>query len=179
MHHDGVWVGSSVELFASASPFLSIRMVENNPSVDASLASTRGVGRAVFLPAIALLCVCGVATYLSFAYFAKSERWVSHTQEVRAAVGELEAKLNAAGRARTTYLLSGDEADLSEYRAAAPQVIERLQQLKKLAGDNAVQVENCAQLESTISTRLQAWEDSIAQKQQNKPVTTPRSCDRT
>ena len=71
------------------------------------------------------------------------------------------------------YLISGTTSDLNEYRAVAPQVIERLQRLKKLVGDNPVQLENCAQLESTIRVRLQAWEDSITRKQQNKPVDYP------
>jgi len=114
--------------------------------------------------------LCGVATYLSFSYFRRSERWVTHTQEVRAVVGDLEAALNNAARMRMSYLISGDDSDLTEYRRTASQVPERLRRLRELTKDNPVQLEHCAQFESVTNARLQAWDDSVAEKQQGKSV---------
>jgi PAS domain S-box-containing protein len=122
--------------------------------------------RTVFVSAIVLLCLCAITTYVSFFYFRISERWVSHTQEVRGAIGDLESTASRAARARMNYLLSGDEAELTEYRAALNKIPDRMRRMQELEKDNPVQAQRCAQLESLIRTRTHAWEDSIEQKRQ-------------
>jgi hypothetical protein len=68
------------------------------------LNSQKAKAHTVFLTALGLLCLCAVATYLSFSYFKESEALVAHTQEVRAVGGDLEAVLNNAARARLAPL---------------------------------------------------------------------------
>lgn len=126
--------------------------------------------RAVFLTALGLLCLCAVATYLSFSYFKDSEAWVAHTQEARAVVGDLEAALNNAARARLAYLISGEDAALTEYQTATSQIAEPMRQLQELTKDNPAQADNCAQLDSATTARLQAWRVSVEAKQAGKPV---------
>lgn len=125
---------------------------------------------AIFVTALALLFAGGIATYLSFSYLRSSERWVSHTQEVRAAVGDLEATINFAARSRLSFLLSGSEADLNEFRAAEGLIPEAVAHLRALAQDNPVQVENCAALDAALKERMQVWETSVRAKQQNQPI---------
>ncbi len=126
--------------------------------------------RTVFVSAFVLLGVCAVATYLSFFYFRTGERWVSHTQEVRGVVGDLESVVNRAARARMNYLISGDDSELTEYRAAASQIPARMRRLRELATDSRLQHQHCEQLESILNSRMHIWEDTIAQKQQNRPI---------
>jgi PAS domain S-box-containing protein len=126
--------------------------------------------RTVFVSALALLCLCAAATYFSFFYFRASERWVSHTQEMRGAMGDLEAIASRAARARMNYLMSGDDSELTEYRAAVSQLPERMRRLRELASDNPIQLRRCTQLESVINSRLQAWQDSIEQKRRGGTV---------
>jgi PAS domain S-box-containing protein len=111
-----------------------------------------------------------VATYFSFSYLKKSDAWLVHTQEVRAAVGELEAALNHGARLRMSYLTTGDEADLAEFRTVVVQIQQQMKQLSELSKDNSVQVEHCKQLKALIADRIQAWEVSVAQKQEGKAV---------
>ena len=134
------------------------------------LNSQKEKARTVFLTALGLLCLCAVATYLSFSYFNESAAWVAHTQEVRAVVGDLESSLNNAARARLAYLVSGEDAALAGYQKAASQISEPMRQLKELTKDNPVQVDNCAQLDSATTARLQAWRASVEAKQAGKPV---------
>jgi PAS domain S-box-containing protein len=137
---------------------------------DEFLHSQKAKARTIFLAALGLLCLCAVATYLSFSYFNESAAWVAHTQEVRAVVGDLESSLNNAARARLAYLISGEDAALAEYQKAASQISEPMRQLKELTKDNPVQVDNCAQLDSATTARLQAWRASVEAKQAGKPV---------
>jgi len=145
-------------------------MANDNRSTGVSLTSAQAKARAVYLSAMVLLCLCGVATYFSFSYFARSERWMSHTQEVRATVGDLEADLNTAARERASYLISGGDSDLADYHGALSQVTAKMIRLRELTQDNPTQVANCEQLESVIRNRIQAWEESIAQQKQGKAV---------
>jgi PAS domain S-box-containing protein len=121
--------------------------------------------RALFILAIALLGFCGFVTYLSFSYFRASERWVTHAQEIRALLGDLEATINDASRLRMSYVLSGDDSNLTQYQASVARVHERMQKLRALTGDNPAQRENCDRLESVTKARLETWQDSIAGKQ--------------
>src|SRR5579859_2016040 len=126
----------------------------------------------LFLIAMGLFCLSGVATYLSFFYFRASERWVSHTQEVRAAVGDFEAAVNAAARARMGYLLSSSDSDVEAYRKAVEVIAPELKRLSTLTQDNPLQVGNVAQLTSMTASRLQTWDQAVALKQQGKAVDT-------
>lgn len=122
---------------------------------------------------MALLGFCGFATYLSFSYFRSGERWVTHTQEVRAVLGDLEATVSTAARLRMSYLITGDDSDLSEYRAAASRVGERMRELRALASDDPDQIARCERFASITNQRMQAWEDSLARRQRGQPVELP------
>ena len=124
----------------------------------------------VFVSALALLVCSGIATYISFINFQESERWVSHTQEVRAAVGDLAALINDASNKETRYLMSGDADQLSAYRGALSLMLQQMQPLEELIKDNKAQIEYCKSLESLITARVRAWEDLIASKQQGRPI---------
>src|ERR1700758_2268769 len=117
--------------------------------------------RPVFLSAILLLCLCAAASYLSFSYFRAGERWVLHTQEVRAVVGDVEAAVNRTARARTSYLLTGDANDLKDYRSGLEQIAAQLRALEELTGDNPQQRANIAQLEQVTQDRERAWEEAV------------------
>ena len=126
--------------------------------------------RTVFASAFVLLGVCAFATYFSFFYFRVGERWVSHTQEVRGVVGDLESVVNRAARARMNYLISGDDSEFTEYRSAVSQIPNQMRRLRELTKESRTQGQHCAQLESILNTRMHIWEDSIGEKQQNRPL---------
>jgi PAS domain S-box-containing protein len=117
-----------------------------------------------------LLCISGIASNLAFYYFRLSERWVSHTYEVRAVLGDFEALLSAAGRARTSYLMSGSASDLADYQKAAAAVPIQLRELKDLTDDNPNQNSHLAEIDSSTANRLRQWEETIGKKQRNEPI---------
>jgi len=80
--------------------------------------------KVLFFSVIAFLSLCAIATYLSFLSSRAGERWVSHTQEVRGTIGDVEAAVNGAARFRTMYLMSGSPSDLSNYQAASAKALE-------------------------------------------------------
>jgi PAS domain S-box-containing protein len=126
--------------------------------------------RALFLSVIVLLLLCATTTYLSFFYFRDGERWVSHTQEVRGAVGDTEAALSGAARARMTFLMSGNPNDLSEYQDASSRTMEDLKKLQDLTHDNPIQRAKGAQLAANVQERLRVWGETVSAKQQGHSV---------
>jgi PAS domain S-box-containing protein len=59
---------------------------------------------------------------------------------------------------------------LAEFRTVVVQIQQQMKQLSELSKDNSVQVEHCKQLKALIADRIQAWEVSVAQKQEGKAV---------
>ena len=126
-----------------------------------------------FVSAIILLGICGIATYVSFSSMRASERWVAHSQEVRAAVGDLESTMSSAARARMSYLMSGSDAELTAYRAGIARIPTEITRLRWLVRDNKIQKDNCDQLEAVTKARLKEWETAVADKSQGKVVDVP------
>ena len=126
--------------------------------------------RALFLSVVALFGLCALTTYLSFLNFRAGERWVSHTQEVRSAVGDVEAAMNAAARSRMIYLLTGNQNDLNEYKAATVRTLQECENLQRLTKDNPVQQAKSAQLQAAIKERQRVAEEAIFAKQQGHSV---------
>ena len=126
--------------------------------------------RALFLSVVALFGLCALTTYLSFLDFRAGERWVSHTQEVRSAVGDVEAAMNAAARSRVTYLMTGNQNDLNEYKAATLRTLQECEKLQRLTKDNPVQQAKSAQLQAAIKERQRVAEEAISAKQQGRTV---------
>jgi signal transduction histidine kinase len=128
----------------------------------------------VFASAILLLLFCAAASYLSFFYFRAGERWVSHTQEVRASVGDVGAALDTAARARMIYLLNGDDSYLAAYQNAVALVNKQITSLSELTRDNSTQQENVADLQGITQSRLQNWQEAIAARQRGEAVDVAR-----
>jgi PAS domain S-box-containing protein len=126
--------------------------------------------RVLSLSVIALFCLCAVAAYMFFLNFRAGERRVSHTQEVRGAVGDVEVALNAAGRARISYLISGDQNALNEYRAAVSRTLQESGKLQRLIKDNPVQQAKGTQLDASIEERRRGWDEEISARQQGHNV---------
>lgn len=126
--------------------------------------------RALFLSVIALFCLCAITTYLTFLDFRAGEHLVSHTQEVRGAVGDVEAAVNTAARSRILYLMSGNPSELENYNLSSAKALERFDKLKVLTRDNPVQQAKCEQYGVGLRQRFRAWDDAVVARQQGHPV---------
>ena len=132
--------------------------------------TSRTRAKRAFVSAIVLLGICGSATYLSFSYLRASERWIAHSQEVRAAIGDVESSISAAARARMNFLITGSDAELTAYRNAVSRIPQEMARLRVLTRDNKAQLDNCNQLETVTNARLKDWEAAVAAKKQGQQV---------
>jgi len=124
----------------------------------------------VFASAIGLLCLCALASYVSVRDFRASERWVSHTQDVRIVTGEVDSAISNAARERMTYMLTGNLDSLARFHEGTGQIADRIRTLKAMIADNAQQTANVNELEQAVESRLRVWEESISRKQAGQKI---------
>lgn len=116
--------------------------------------------RVVFLFAIILLMLSGIATSVTVYRLYESERWVRHTFEVEVAVGAIESNLSKAGRSRSAFV-NGDAQALLEFDDARNAAFSSLSRVRSLTADNQEQQDRCDRLQAAIEGRLGVLEKFI------------------
>jgi signal transduction histidine kinase len=116
--------------------------------------------RLIFLFAIILLMLSGVATGATVYRLYEGERWVRHSFEVEVAVGAIESSLSKAGWSRSAFV-DGDAQALLEFDAARNAVFSNLSRLRGLTADNQEQQDRCDRLQAAIESRLGVLEKFV------------------
>ncbi|MGA7080243.1 MAG: CHASE3 domain-containing protein [Terriglobales bacterium] len=126
----------------------------------------RKKAQVAFASAVMLLFLSAVAAYVTINRLLESEKWVLHTLEVEAALGDIDSAYVRAGRARNAYVISGTDDFLTEFEAAAPEIPGKLQRLRDLTRDNPKHQELCSRLEDAVNRRVALLRESVQLKQQ-------------
>jgi signal transduction histidine kinase len=116
--------------------------------------------RLVFLFAIILLLLSGVATGVTVHRLYEGERWVRHSFELEVTVGAIESTLSKAGRSRSAFV-DGDAQALVEFDDARKAAFSNLSRLRSLTADSQEQRNRCDRLQAAIEGRLGVLEKFI------------------
>jgi signal transduction histidine kinase/DNA-binding response OmpR family regulator len=122
-------------------------------------------GAGLALAGLSLLLVAGLL-YRNTRGFIEASQWVSHTHEVLA---ELEGTLSSVADAQTAtrgYIITGQEAFLQPYQAAAPAVRAHVDRLKSLTADNPDQQRRVAMLGGAVAEKLDSLQENIDARRQ-------------
>ena len=125
--------------------------------------------RIAFAIAIGLLLACALVVYGTIRAFVNSERDVDHTQRIQVLLGDTEAAIASAARARLTYVLSGQDEALAQYQHDVDRIPQELAELRRSTRDDRSQQLSCDRLEKLVGDRIQLWQQSIALKQSGEP----------
>jgi signal transduction histidine kinase len=131
--------------------------------------SPRKKAQAAFASALSLLFLGGLATYFAITRLSESEKWVVHTHEVRAAIGDIDSALSRAGRARSGYINENTADFLSEFETAVADIPPTFQHLRKLTQDNPRQQELGSRLEDVTKRRIAIFRESVLLHKQMSP----------
>jgi len=118
--------------------------------------------RLAFGLALGLLLLGGIAAAVTIEMLVNSGRWVAHTYEVKAALGEVNSSLSNVARARFDYVHSGDEEFLSQFESFKSDVRTGVQHVRDLTRDNPSQQLLCGQLETAANQRISLLDASVA-----------------
>src|ERR1700686_4240872 len=127
----------------------------------------RKKAQVAFATAVMLLCLSGLAAYLSIARLTNSEKWLVHTYEVQAALGNVDSAALDAERDRAGYLITGGAEELNDFEAAIPRIYQALRHLRDLTKDNPEQQQRCTHLEEIMARRVPLFLDSVGLKKEN------------
>src|SRR5580704_13936846 len=131
--------------------------------------SPRKKAQAAFASALLLLFLSGLATYFAITRLLESEKWVVHTHEVRGAIGDIDSALSRAGRARSGYVLEGNDDFLNQFEAAVLEIPPILRRLRELTRDNPRQQDLCSRLEDVTNRRIAMFRESIRLHKETSP----------
>ncbi len=137
--------------------------------------SPRKNAQVAFASAVGVLLLSAVAAYFTIGHLQESEQWVVHTYQVQAALGEIDAAVSKAGRARNSYVATENGAFLASFEAAIPEVQEKLQEVAKLTGDNPKQQQLSADLQAVTLHRVSLFREAIALKKSSPHDTAGQS----
>ncbi len=120
----------------------------------------------VFLGAVIfLLVVVGLAADYLTRKLADSERWVSHTHQVEAAIGIVRGGILEADNARLRFVLMPGEFPAPNYDASARQLKRELQELRNLTEDNREQQRKLDSMTSLLDEKFNILTTSISLQQ--------------
>ena len=163
-----VAVNTAVALiFLGAGTLLAIRKtIVQQGTAAFSMNSMEGKILIGFAVSFLLLMIGAGMTYQTTTIFASSARQVAHTQQVRAALGQLYRAASDTGLAQRTYLITGRVEQIDEYHHQLAKIVEKSEQLRLLVSDNASQMENLASLQPLIDETRGLLDQGIALYQQ-------------
>jgi signal transduction histidine kinase len=129
------------------------------------MTSPRKTARLAFVSAVVLLCLSGLAIYITIVRLLESEQWVVHSHEIQAALGDVDSAVARAGRARSAYIATSDPNSIAQFEAAVPEVAKAIQRVCELTKDNFIQQGRCTRLEISIQHRIEIFRASIKLQQ--------------
>jgi signal transduction histidine kinase len=115
--------------------------------------------RYTFLWVAIIPCLLGLVSLAVMVQYNRAIAWVSHTNNVLAAIDEVQLTLTSAESNQRGFLLTGDEQYLRSFRPANNELDSRLANLRRLTVDNPRQQKTLDRLSSAVherSSRLQA-----------------------
>ena len=128
--------------------------------------SPRKKAHVAFASALMLLFLSGLAAYATINRLLESERWVTHSLEVKAALGDIDSAFARVARARSGYFISGATDFLGEFEAAIPEISGTFQHLRELTVDNPKQQDLSSRLEEVTNRRIALLRESVELKKQ-------------
>jgi signal transduction histidine kinase/CheY-like chemotaxis protein len=115
-----------------------------------------------FVAALLLLYLAGGITYRMGVSFTKSAQWVAHTEQARAALGDLHAAVADAESAQRNHLLTGSPGFQTEYERVSLQADADMQSLGLLFAADPAQQARLGDLRSAVGARMQALAQQAA-----------------
>jgi PAS domain S-box-containing protein len=115
--------------------------------------------------AVAILALNGIWAGAALQTLIDDNRWYSHTHEVISQIEGVRSTIAETAAAARAYLLTGDAAYLTGYRAAMDRFHQETARLQQLTVDNPPQERRIALLNQALGVRLALSDEAIETRQ--------------
>jgi CHASE3 domain sensor protein len=112
------------------------------------------------IAALALLLIA-LISYRTANLLIETQRWVTHTHQIRLELTDLLSLLKDAETGQRGYLLTAEESYLEPYKTAVAAIKAKLADVKKLAGDSPDQQRRLAAITPLIDSKLAELKQTI------------------
>jgi signal transduction histidine kinase/FixJ family two-component response regulator len=116
---------------------------------------------------VLVVAAASAAVYMTLRT-AEAELWVAHSLEVQRKSLRLQSELLEAENGQQGYLLTSDEAYLTQYKAAAAAAPSKIADLRHLTSDNPKHQDSLQTLNALITTKIETLQRVIAEVRQHK-----------
>jgi two-component system, cell cycle sensor histidine kinase and response regulator CckA len=130
------------------------------------LSTTRKFSIGLFAVTALAVLFAGIA-YLSLTEISARSGWVTHTNRVLLALGNMAADLSAAESGERGYLLTGKAEYLEPYLAVRDAIPGRLDELRRLVQDNPRQAASIDSLRQVVPERLAVIKEILDSAEQH------------
>ena len=110
----------------------------------------------------AVVLLLAFFSYRNVRAFIEAGQWVAHTHEVLTGLDDVLATMVDSEASSGRYVITGDESYANAFQAIHAQTSQKLQRVKQLTSDNAIQQKRLIPLEIAINDRLDILDRSIA-----------------
>ena len=114
-----------------------------------------------FAIAILTILLIGISGHRANSELIASDRWVTHTEEVRSTLAQVMSGMKDAETGQRGYLLTGDERFLEPYHKALAEVEKDVANARRLTADNPQQQQRLSALAPLIAERLRVMAEVI------------------
>jgi CHASE3 domain sensor protein len=129
--------------------------------------SARKKAQIAFGLACALFILSGIAAYATAVRFVATQQSVIHSHEVQAAIADVNNGVARAGRARLSFVTTGNTDFLAEFNDAVAQAPNAVNRIRDLTRDNRTQQQFCSDLESLVAKRIGLFQSAVRLRQQS------------
>jgi PAS domain S-box-containing protein len=113
---------------------------------------------------LATLIVAGVISFLNTKQVHDHDRWVAHTQEVRAELEGLMSTVKDAETGQRGFIITYEEQFLEPFKQANQELGPRELHLRELVADNQMQLKRLEKIEATVKERLDVLSQNIERR---------------
>ncbi|HEX4783375.1 MAG TPA: CHASE3 domain-containing protein [Candidatus Sulfotelmatobacter sp.] len=130
--------------------------------------SSIGKVNAALAAAILFLLLSSCSAYLAFTSMDSSQTWVRHTRDVQNALAQFSMATARAGRLRSEYLDTGDDALLQQQAEVVREIRNAAAAVQRLTADNTQQQANSNRLAELKERRITLLAQAIDLKKTGK-----------
>jgi len=126
--------------------------------------------RAGLVIGLALLISSAAAAGYTIFQLHRTAARVAHSIDIEVALSDLESNLGAVGRARSSYVASGDDASYAAYQAAAAEIPANLERVRRLEQGIPAHADFYAQVKALSDRRLSINAQAVEARRANRPT---------
>jgi signal transduction histidine kinase len=128
--------------------------------------TNRTRARLAFSVGTALLIVSAIAACVTIVQFERTVRRISHSSDIEVSLADVESSISAAGRARSAYVSSGNDAMYAQFVSSSAVVPAKMERLRQLTAAIPAHEDFYPRLSAMVESRMNLYNTAVERRRQ-------------